>query len=69
MTTLTLRFTGPDHQARPALGGLLRRFPHAFFVERSGREYAVTADEPTAAELARQPQWQAQPVSTPARGR
>lgn len=62
MTTLTLTFTGPTSQARSALVGLLQRFRSAYFEERSGHEYAVTADEATAAELARQPQWSAQPA-------
>jgi hypothetical protein len=57
MTTLTLTFNGPASQARQALGGLLQRYRSAYFVERSSNEYAVTADEVTAAELARQPQW------------
>lgn len=57
MTTLTLTFNGPASQARQALGGLLQRYRSAYFVERSSHEYAVTADEATAAELARQPLW------------
>lgn len=57
MTTLTLIFNGPPTQARRALGGLLQRFRSAYFIERSSNEYAVTADELTAAELARQPMW------------
>lgn len=57
MTTLTLTFNGPPSQARKALGGLLRRYRSAYFVERSSNEYAVTADDVTAAELARQPLW------------
>ena len=57
MTTLTLIFNGPPSQARRALGGLLQRYRSAYFVERSSNEYAVTADELTAAELARQPDW------------
>lgn len=60
MTTLTLTFTGPAPDARKALGALLQRFRAAYFVERSTLEYAVTADDATAAELARQPSWQAQ---------
>ncbi len=68
MTTLTLTFNGPAHQARQALGGLLQRFRSAYFVERSHNEYAVTADETTAAELARQPLWSTAPApATPAR--
>lgn len=69
MTTLTLTFTGPTSQARGALVGLLQRFRSAYFEERSGHEYAVTADEATAAELARQPLWVAQPapVASPVR--
>ncbi|MBV8500426.1 MAG: hypothetical protein JO006_01765 [Paucibacter sp.] len=59
MTTLTLTFNGPASQARQALGGLLQRFRSAYFVERSSNEFSVTADEATAAELARQPQWSA----------
>lgn len=59
MTTLTLTYNGPAIQARQALGGLLQRFRTAYFVERSSNEYAVTADEATAAELARQPEWSA----------
>jgi hypothetical protein len=59
MTTLTLIFNGPPSQARRALGGLLQRFRSAYFVERSCSEYAVTTDDVTAAELARQPQWSA----------
>ena len=60
MTTLTLTFNGPSNQARQALGGLLQRYRSANFVERSSNEYTVTADEVTAAELARQPQWSSQ---------
>ena len=57
MTTLTLTFNGPEAQARQALGGLLQRFRSAYFVERSNNEFAVTADEITATELAKQPLW------------
>jgi hypothetical protein len=57
MTTLTLTFNGPSNQARKALGGLLQRYRSAYFVERSSNEFAVTADEVTAAELAQQPLW------------
>lgn len=64
MTTLTLTFNGPANQARQALGGLLQRFRSAYFVERSSNEYAVTADEVTAAEIARQPQWSARPTQS-----
>ena len=67
MTTLTLTFDGPPSQARKALGGLLQRYRSAYFVERSSNEYAVTTDEPTAAELARQPQWSARPGPEQAR--
>lgn len=59
MTTLTLTFNGPPGQARQALGSLLQRFRSAYFIERSSAEYAVTADDATAAELARQPMWSA----------
>lgn len=68
MTTLTLTFNGPASQARQALGGLLQRYRSAYFVERNTNEYAVTADELTAAELARQPQWSVQAGSTTTRG-
>jgi hypothetical protein len=68
MTTLTLTFQGQPADARRALGGLLQRFRTAYFVERSSHEYAVTADEATAAELARQPLWAAQADSTTTRG-
>lgn len=57
MTTLTLTFNGPPSQARKALGALLQRYRSAYFVERSSSEYAVTADDVTAAELAVQPLW------------
>jgi hypothetical protein len=57
MTTLTLTFNGPPSQARKALGGLLQLYRSAYFVERSSNEYAVTADDAVAAELARQPLW------------
>ena len=57
MTTLTLTFNGPPSQARSALGGLLQRYRSAYFVERGIGEYSVTADDVTAAELARQPLW------------
>lgn len=67
MTTLTLVFQGPPDQARQALGGLLQEFRSAYFVERSCSEYAVTADERTAAALARQPLWSAQVIETEAR--
>lgn len=65
MTTLTLTFNGPTPDARRALGALLQRFRSAYFVERSSLEYAVTADEATAAELARQPQWSSTAAQTP----
>ena len=61
MHTLILTFNGPASQARQALGALLQRFRMAYFVECSSNEYAVTADEVTAAELARQPFWSASP--------
>ena len=66
MTTLTLTFNGPPSQARKALAGLLQRFRSAYFVERSSSEYTVTADEITAAELARQPLWSTGPAQEPA---
>lgn len=66
MTHLTLTFNGPATQARQALGGLLQRYRSAYFVERSSNEYAVTADDVTAAELARQPLWSSQPAPGPA---
>lgn len=68
MTTLTLVFNGPSNQARRALGGLLQRYRSAYFVERSSNEYAVTADDVTAAELATQPLWSAQVAQAPVRG-
>ena len=61
MTTLTLTFNGPPSQARKALGGLLQRYRSAYFVGSSSTEYAVTADDVTAAELARQPLWSTRP--------
>jgi len=67
MTTLTLTFNGPSNQARRALGGLLQRYRSAYFVERSSNEYAVTADDATAAELSRQPLWSAQQAQVQAR--
>lgn len=62
MTMLTLTFNGPETQARQALGGLLQRFRSAYFVERSSNEYAVTTDEVTASELAKQPLWSSRVV-------
>lgn len=62
MTTLTLTFNGPQTQARQALVGLLQRFRSAYFEERAVSEYAVTADDATAAALAREPQWSARPT-------
>jgi hypothetical protein len=64
MTTLTLTFNGQPGEARKALGGLLQRYRSAYFVERSSNEYAVTADEVTAAELSRQPHWSTRPMQT-----
>lgn len=70
MTSLTLTFNGPSTEARRALGGLLQRFRTAYFVERSSHEFAVTADDDTAAELARQPLWSARvaPGAQPRQG-
>lgn len=62
MTTLTLTFNGPTTEARRALGTLLQRYRSALFVERNSLEYAVTADDATAAELAQQPLWSAAPA-------
>ncbi len=62
MTMLTLTFNGPTPEARRALGALLQRFRTAHFVECSSHEYAVTADDATAEELKRQPQWSARPL-------
>ena len=67
MTTLTLTFNGPASQARKALGALLQRYRSAYFVERSSNEYAVTADEVTAAELAVQPLWSSRQAPAQAR--
>ena len=67
MTTLTLTFNGQPGEARKALGGLLQRYRSAYFVERSSSEYAVTADEVTAADLARQPLWSARVVPASAK--
>ena len=67
MTTLTLTFDGPPSQARKALGRLLERYRSAYFVERSSNEYAVTTDELTAAELAKQPLWSTRPAQEQAR--
>jgi hypothetical protein len=67
MTTLTLTFNGPASQARQALGGLLQRYRSAYFVERSSNEYAVTADDLTVAELARQPMWSTHLTNAPSR--
>lgn len=66
MTTLTLTFNGPPSQARRALGGLLQRYRSAYFVERNSGEYAVTADEVTAAEIAQQPLWSTRQAPAPA---
>jgi hypothetical protein len=66
MTTLTLTFNGPPSQARKALGSLLLRYRTAYFVERSNTEYAVTADDVTAADIARQPLWSTGPAQQPA---
>ncbi len=68
MTTLTLTFNGPPSQARRALGGLLQRYRSAYFVERGCTEFAVTADDATAAELARQPLWSTQLAQVQANG-
>ncbi|MFG6448881.1 hypothetical protein ACG0Z6_11615 [Roseateles sp. BYS180W] len=66
MTTLTLTFTGPQHEARKALGALLHRFRSAYFVERSSSEFSVTTDDQTAQELAKLPDWQATTHHRPA---
>jgi hypothetical protein len=65
MTTLTLTFNGHPSEARKALGRLLQRYRSAYFVERSSNEYAVTADEVTAAELGRQPHWSTRSAQPP----
>jgi hypothetical protein len=64
MKTLTLTFNGHPGEARKALGNLLQRYRSAYFVERDSTEYAVTADEATAAELARQPLWSSKPAQS-----
>ena len=69
MTTLTLTFNGPANQARQALGALLQRYRSAYFVERSTQEYAVTADDAVAAELAAQPLWSTRPAPAAAPSR
>jgi hypothetical protein len=61
MTTLTLTFQGPGHQARAALGSLLQRFRNAQFVERTSTQFAVTADDDTAKQLTQLPDWAAAP--------
>lgn len=69
MTQLTLTFHGTPGNARRALGELLQRFRSAYFVERSSNEYLVTADDVTAAELARQADWSARQAHDPAPAR
>jgi hypothetical protein len=58
MTTSTLRFTGPGHEARIQLVRLLREFPQISFRERGASEYEVSAAEEAALkELGRIPGW------------
>ncbi len=57
MATLMLIFNGPPSQARASLAALLQNYRSAYFVERSSTEYAVTADDATADELAHLPRW------------
>ena len=58
MTTSTLRFSGPIHEARIQLIHLLREFPQVSFRERATTEYEVSAsDESTLKELGRIPGW------------
>jgi len=48
MTTSTLRFSGPVHEARVQLVQLLRRFPQVSFRECATTEYEVTASDESA---------------------
>jgi hypothetical protein len=53
----TLRFLGPQQQARRHLVELLRSFPQVFFQERQLNEYTVTSDRETLLLLAKVPNW------------
>ncbi len=58
MTTSTLRFSGPVHEARIQLVQLLRTFPQVSFRERATTEYEVTAsDDSSLKALSRVPGW------------
>jgi hypothetical protein len=58
MTTSTLRFSGPTHEARIQLVHLLKEFPQVSFQERAATEYEVSAaDESALRELGSIPGW------------
>jgi hypothetical protein len=58
MTTSTLRFSGPAHQARIQLVQLLKEFPEVSFQERAATEYGVSArDESALQKLGSVPGW------------
>ncbi len=58
MSTSTLRFSGPAHQARIQLVQLLKAFPQVTFQERAATEYGVSApDEAALKKLAGIPGW------------
>ncbi len=58
MTTSTLRFSGPTHEARVQLVQLLKKFPQVSFRECAQTEYEVTASEASALkELGSVPGW------------
>ncbi len=58
MTISTLRYTGPDQQARVQLVQLLKEFPQVLFRERTPSEYEVSAaDTATLQKLATKAGW------------
>ncbi len=44
MSTYLLTYLGPVNQARVEIQQLLRKFPRAFFLEKSSNEFEVSAD-------------------------
>jgi hypothetical protein len=62
MSTYLLTFVGPVTQARVELQALLKRFPKAFFVEKSKSEYEVSADFSFSQQISGYTQWRVQPI-------
>ena len=62
MSTYLLTYLGPAQRARVDLQDLLKRFPEAYFIEKSVSEFEVRADYAFGQQIVAYGDWRASPI-------